>query len=122
MRPDTVKDTSLFDKIIEETPLEIKRFVEKSLLLNEILTVLPELNYEVTKNNGQYIEAISVHKWDTVTDKLVSANGKRKIYINIDTDYIFFGIREDADTRYAFNGFIETIEDIKKIDHLTKIM
>ena len=109
MRPDTVKDTSLFDKIIEETPLEIKRFVEKSLLLNEILTVLPELNYEVTKNNGQYIEAISVHKWDTVTNKLVSANGKRKIYINIDTDYIFFGIREDADTRYAFNGFIETI-------------
>jgi len=91
-------------------------------MLQKILAVLPELNYEVTKNDGKYIEALSIHCWDLVTDKLVSAKGKRKINICIDTDLIFFGIREDGDTRFAFNGFIETIEDIKRIDYLTKIM
>ena len=91
-------------------------------MLQKILEILPELNYVVTKNDGQYIEAISVHKWDTVTDKLVSAKGKRKININIDNDLIYFGIYEDGGTRTAFSGFIQTIEDIKRMDFLTKIM
>ena len=32
----------------------------------------------------------------------------------------FFGIREDGNSRYVFNGRIETFEDFKRIDDLTK--
>ena len=32
----------------------------------------------------------------------------------------FFGIREDGNTRYVFNGIVENFDDFKKIDYLTQ--
>ena len=89
---------------------------------SEITSILKALNYYITKDDGQYIEAISLHKWDAVADKPLSINGKRKISINRDEQYIFVSIREDGDTRTVFNGFIEKPNDLMVIDKLTKIL
>jgi hypothetical protein len=88
----------------------------------EIAEVLRELNYEVTKSDSQCVEAWSTHKWDTVADKCISAKGKRKLNINNAKDLCYLGIREDGDTRTVFSGYITSLDDLRTIDRLTKIM
>lgn len=87
-----------------------------------LLSVIESLNYNVTKNDGQYIEAVSIHKWDSESNKAISREGMRVMNINVDSDYNFVSIKEDGGTRTVFNGFIETSDQLKLIDKLTKIL
>lgn len=48
-------------------------------------------------------------------------NGKRRYSFNLFHGKLFFGIREDGDTRSVFNGFVETLEQVQLIDRLTTI-
>lgn len=94
----------------------------KEWFFNEIEDVLKGLHYEITKNDGQYIEAFSTHVWCDKLNCAISVKGKRKLNINYDTDRIYFGIREDWDTRNVYNGTIEDTGDIVRIDALTKLL
>ena len=75
-------------------------------LLRQIMSHIAELKrYHVTKNDGQY---------------LAFNNGKRFYGFNFDSENrTFFGIREDGDTRYVFNGMIENYDEFKIIDKCT---
>ena len=90
--------------------------------MEHLLETIAELNYEIVSNDGQYIKAVSIHKWDTVNDKPISCKGKRILYINQDKDYCYAQIKEDGDTRTVFNGFIESADDLKLINKLTLIL
>jgi hypothetical protein len=92
----------------------------------EVIDTIESLPYKITKSDGQYIVAESVHKWDTENNKPLSANGKRIIEANVeptgDKSYsglCFFGIREDGNTRTAFDGIVETPEQIIMLERLT---
>lgn len=93
-----------------------------AVTLEEIVEVLKELNYDVTKNDGQYLEAYSKHVWSHELNCAISTKEKRKLQLNYDKDYIFFGIREDYDTRCVINGYIETADDLRRMDKLTRIL
>ena len=90
----------------------------------QIEGVLERLYYKIDKNDGkQFLVAYSQHHWDTEHNYSFSANHKRKLALNYDTDgRIFFGIREDGDTRYVFNGEIDHVNDILWIDAKTRIL
>jgi hypothetical protein len=93
------------------------------LTIDNITKVLEEPHYKVTKvEKDQYIEAYSTHVWDHYLNCAISCQGKRKLNINLDKDYAFIGIREDADTRCVYNGYLETLTDLRRIDRETKIL
>jgi hypothetical protein len=68
------------------------------------------LGYTVTEDNGQYGKAISD----------APIKGKRVLSWNRDGAMIHFGIREDADTRNAFNGTVENREQLQLLLRLAK--
>lgn len=89
-----------------------------SLSLNDLVCKrLKDLNYEIVKNDGTYIEAFSTHNPPTSVMK------KRKLNINLDRDgYIYISIKEDWDTRIVFNGRVKNIIDIEIIHNSTLIL
>lgn len=87
-----------------------------------VLAILPSINYRLLEDNGQCIKLESVHKWDEVNNCILSCNGKRHIQMNFDIDRTYFGIKEDAQTRTVFNGYMNTVEDLIYINNLTLIM
>ena len=91
----------------------------KESFFAQIEQVLKELNYRITKNDGQYIVAYGVHTWDKAKDMPCQVEDKRYLALNYDTDHIHFGIREDWDTRYVYNGTINSVDDIRWIERMT---
>jgi hypothetical protein len=73
-------------------------------------TYMKLLGYTVTEDNGQYGKAISD----------APIKGKRVLSWNRDGAMIHFGIREDADTRNAFNGTVENREQLQLLLRLAK--
>lgn len=62
----------------------------------------------LSKDDGQYLA-------------FNSGNGKIFYSANFDPNgEIYFGIREDGNTRTVFNGKIESFEDFLRIDQLTQ--
>ena len=87
-----------------------------------VLDILPSLNYRIIKDDGQYIKAESVHKWDSVNNRPISCQGKRHLQMNFDIDKTYVGIKEDAETRTVFSGWINVAEDLIFINEKTLIM
>lgn len=62
----------------------------------------------VTNDTGQYF---ACH----------TPNNKRFIQFNANHDgIVYFGIREDGDTRCVFNGIVESIDDYLVLQRITK--
>lgn len=83
--------------------------LEQQHLYSYVLKCLqsdPFKGYTLTKNDGQYIAA---------------NNQKRFIYLNFDSrrNITYMNIREDGDTRTAFNGYIEYFVDFDRINKIT---
>ena len=95
----------------------------KEAFFQGIEQVLQDLHYQIEKNDGKCLVAYSSHFWDEEHKYPLSVNHKRKLSLLYDDDgRIFFGIREDYDTRYVFNGEIDCLDDIKWIDAKTLIL
>ena len=94
--------------------------MKKDEFFNKIKDTLKSLHYEIDKNNGEYLTAMSIHKWDESNNKPISVNGKRIIELRYDKEFTYFCIKEDGGTRRVFNGIVRDLEDIILIEKLTK--
>ncbi len=95
-------------------------FVYEYTKRNEtLLDIIKDLNYEIVSDDGQYLKAISIHKYP------ISIKGKRILSLNRSNRAelrTFVGIKEDGGTRTVFNGFIEKPADLRLIDKLTSVL
>lgn len=89
---------------------ELKKYNEKNPPVDIFEPKYMKLiGFTVTKDDGQYGKAESIFP-----------KGKRVLSWNRDGELTWFGIREDADTRNAFNGTVENREQLELLLRLAK--